>query len=851
MDKHGPGAGRDTKEGREKLCSFLLPVWAVVLVLAMGGCLPLAQEDGKDQEQRAPQVQRFPAATLPAITPVPLEPPTPAPTPVPPPTAETRFPTNTPAPTEVKRVFPTGVPGPTPLPTRTREIPPTLELPFVPTPTAFPWPCSVTLPGLSEPHPLKADLQAARDWFDSTLSWFTQPPDDVHAQAARDLVVVWTLDACLALDMARMEWTWNGLDEDEFQVFTLTADLADLDLPLARDLVGNPRLTDGISEGDIVFFGQIYGDRIIRELEWAKNGFTGSEPKARAHLITIAEQHPLSFRTIAGLPWVTDMVAVRDVSTLELLVPLHRVDPALATTLLGQPWTAKNYNRMGDHIFRALTGIAKEDPELATLIANLPALAESVWVTSYHTEPVEGTDVLVRNYEDLALALGHDFHDFSRQRNRDLTDSLMSLHHGRPDLLEKLRQQEWLQDGLNEEEAAFLATARDIGRSAPSMLDRMLERRYVQHGIVELELEGGVNIWAVQDEPFPGDEDIVADIAGALKAMEDLFDAGLGARDVIVLLIEPQPEGSYEEVPSYEIPWPRPAHLKSHVRIPREAGGTYDRSTLYYQLAHYFLDSGPHWLEEGSADLAARYAWHRNVVGSTAEWQPEPDLQRDPLCLADYARLDRMRNSPNFGWLTPEEVHCHRSMGSHFLQSMYLLLGRDATSAALRDLVLVRRPQTGLGIWPKTVYLSFLGNVPPGQEQEFRRLFRKLHGWPLTADLPPVADDHGDTPGTATPVRLATVTQGTLAHPLDTDYFTLAVEKDREYVLTFEHDIINSAGSEDLQPSWRTEAGEFIGYVDPTHWILGGLPSGGRQIRTARLSWPWKAAEGLPVHTLC
>ena len=219
-------------------------------------------------------------------------------------------------------------------------------------------------------------------------------------------------------------------------------------------------------------------------------------------------------------------------------------------------------------------------------------------------------------------------------------------------------------------------------------------------------------------------------------------------------------------------------------------------------------------------------------MGSSREWKPEPDVHINPQCLADYSRLDRLGRHGYFALTSLEEQHCHRSMGSHFLQSMYLLLGKDVTSSALRDLVLVRRTQPGPRISPKTVYVSFLENLRPGQEPEFRQLYRRLHGWPLTVDLSGIVDDHGDTPDLATPIRLATATQGTLAHPLDTDYFVLAAEKSREYVLTFQHDVKDSGVYADLQPSWRTKEGEFIGYVDPTLWILSDLP------------FRWKSEEG-------
>ena len=66
-------------------------------------------------------------------------------------------------------------------------------------------------------------------------------------------------------------------------------------------------------------------------------------------------------------------------------------------------------------------------------------------------------------------------------------------------------------------------------------------------------------------------------------------------------------------------------------------------------------------------------------------------------------------------------------MGQHFLISLYQTLGEEAMSSALSDLYLQSehddpRPTE------EDIYRAFLKHTPPGLEDEFHDLYRRLHG---------------------------------------------------------------------------------------------------------------------------
>ena len=67
-------------------------------------------------------------------------------------------------------------------------------------------------------------------------------------------------------------------------------------------------------------------------------------------------------------------------------------------------------------------------------------------------------------------------------------------------------------------------------------------------------------------------------------------------------------------------------------------------------------------------------------------------------------------------------------MGELFLDSLLQLLGEEAMSASLRELYLMRTE--GGEPTEEDVYRIFQKHTPDGLENEFRDLYKRLHGGP-------------------------------------------------------------------------------------------------------------------------
>ena len=77
--------------------------------------------------------------------------------------------------------------------------------------------------------------------------------------------------------------------------------------------------------------------------------------------------------------------------------------------------------------------------------------------------------------------------------------------------------------------------------------------------------------------------------------------------------------------------------------------------------------------------------------------------------------------------LDDERNICNYAFGEFFLMETYRLLGRDATSAAMRELYL-ENEATGVDISERHIYQAFLSNAPPAKVDAFRELYGRIHG---------------------------------------------------------------------------------------------------------------------------
>ena len=134
-------------------------------------------------------------------------------------------------------------------------------------------------------------------------------------------------------------------------------------------------------------------------------------------------------------------------------------------------------------------------------------------------------------------------------------------------------------------------------------------------------------------------------------------------------------------------------------------------------------------------------------------------------------------------------------MGARFLSKVFLTIGEKAMSSALRELFLLAREfertgESGQGqpATEEAIYYAFLKHAPVDLKDEFRELYRRLHGGPAAYPETNSSDDHGDEASAATAIAVGEVVEGSLDYALDFDYFQFPAKEFQKYRISVNHE---------------------------------------------------------------
>ena len=138
---------------------------------------------------------------------------------------------------------------------------------------------------------------------------------------------------------------------------------------------------------------------------------------------------------------------------------------------------------------------------------------------------------------------------------------------------------------------------------------------------------------------------------------------------------------------------------------------------------------------------------------------------------------------------------CAYTMSEHFLLRVLEVIGERAMSAALRDLYLsntssraLRTGAVGQPLGEEAVYDTFLKHSPADKKEEFRNLYRRLHGGQYAFSDTDFSDDHGDQIQTATVIEVGKSMDGTLDYMFDFDFFRFQAKGGRKYRMNVNHE---------------------------------------------------------------
>ena len=523
---------------------------------------------------------------------------------------------------------------------------------------------------------------------------------------------------------------------------------------------------------DIWLQNSEFGD-MVASLSWLDDGVTSDEWQLLEDLSRIASVDLELAWTVASLPWFTDGVTEDEVISLFYLDKIASTDLEFAWAVVGLPWFADSMTKGEWSTVQQMGFIASENRELALWLTKLP-LSEGL-----------GNHVLLAFY----LLVANE-----------------------PDVVSQIISQPWVQDGLDEEEMAFMvAVLGEASDNSYGDFEALLEGHYTQSKTVSLPLAGDVKIWVFQSDPLSSEEDIPTVIEDIVRIIEGFVGTPLPTTDIIMLI----------EILPRDLLFPqfRGLHHGSHIKVNRDYGKDLGhlRSPIIHELAHYYRFS-PSWFNESFAHLMEGYVNQKMGIQSMAEVRAEisKGVQRDcsdkEIATIRHALFaDQLRSFTSPG-------RCTRALGLSFLHHVFEIMGEERISTALRDLYALTESQNGVD--EEAIYSGLMRNTPSGRQEEFRDLYRRLHGGPYADPDIDRSDDHGDSKETATEVAVGQVVVGNLEYRFDFDYFKLQAQENQKFRFEVDHEtlrtdnvIIFAAGVKDKA---RVSSGTLVQWVAPS-----------------------------------
>ena len=378
-----------------------------------------------------------------------------------------------------------------------------------------------------------------------------------------------------------------------------------------------------------------------------------------------------------------------------------------------------------------------------------------------------------------------------------------------PKNIDQLMAQSWINDGLDDDEAALLVYLGFAVASGAEFNDA-LDSYAVQSASITLPLAGDVTIRAFREGPFAPDDNLLEIAVNSTPIIEEVMGIPLPTTDIILIVHPDLDFGGMYSFASLLIRW--------YGAVPHE-------------IAHYYTDANnaPVWLREGTAEFAEAYV---------SDWTGVESLRNRRLKVAEEVRHCKEETMiENLSHLSTVDIlgfSCYYSMGEDFMHRVVDLIGLEAMQSILKELYPMERVQTkneqainikfmrDVDNSEQFIYRTFLKHTPPELREQFRDLHRQLHGGPFSPPYLDRPDDHGDQASEASRIAAGDAVKGGLDYEFDFDYFSFRADADQKYQISVTHETLRPTSVYLFAPD-----GQILESIDKqstpygpnTHWV--------------------------------
>ena len=529
-------------------------------------------------------------------------------------------------------------------------------------------------------------------------------------------------------------------------------------------------------------------------------------------------------KMVANLLWLGDGTTDHEASAIFTLGRIAESDLELARTIATLPWFTNDITEDERWTLATLNSIAETDVELATMVANLPWLSDGV--TKGEGRALNAIGRIAGIDRDLASELAASVKDPTRDLDIHVIEALGWIAGHGDDALGRLTSQSWYADGLSDEEYALIVVLGRLVGDSSALYDDLLQTHFIQTRTVLLSLAREVNIYVIQNSPFPPHEDLPRLVKESARTIEDFMGVPFPRTDIILHVAV----GSV-----YQLTHKGGAYVGSHMRIVRYGG---DASwALPHETAHYYSNGHhfrPGWFIEGMATFLDAYVGYKTGdpnyfserrAGSSAGVRSTCRYDDEPIeNIRHYNYIQERIHAGDWRTVSREDRFwgCRYPMGENLLFAVHDAIGEDAMSAAVRELYL-QSIDSGQPAEEEDIYRAFLKHTPSDKKEAFLDVYRRLHGGAFALDDTAFNDDHGDEASAASEIAVGETAEGTLDYMFDFDYFKFPAEGGQRYRINVIHPSLRTSSVTMYSRDGTTRLGRRVDTPESSAEVASGV----------------------------